>query len=426
MSEHETTPPPQGEDTSTSGPIIQMASRVQRLPPYMFGRINKLLYEKRVAGSDVIDLGMGNPSDPPEDQVIDKLTEAARDPRSHGYSQSNGIKNLRREVAAKYLKKYGARLDPESEVMVTLGSKEGFSHMCLALMGPGDTAIVPAPYFPVHMYAVALASGNVIALEVADSEKFLSNIAYTCQHLYPKPKLLIINYPHNPSTVTVEPDFFKDVVKIAKKYGLMVISDFAYADVGFDGYQPPSFLAAPGACDVGVEFTTMSKGYNMAGWRVGFCAGNSEMIRGLGVIKGYYDYGMFQAIQVAAIVALRDTDAAVEAQSLLYKSRRDVLVQGLRRLGWDVEPPKAGMFLWAKIPEPWASRMSTMDFAMMLLVDGDVAVSPGSGFGPSGVGYLRMALVENENRLRQGVRQIARCLERQEKLNEDATSSIGG
>jgi alanine-synthesizing transaminase len=226
-------------------------------------------------------------------------------------------------------------------------------------------------------------------LEVADSEKYLSNIAYTCQHLYPRPKLLIINYPHNPSTVTVEPEFFREVVKLAKRYNLMVISDFAYADVAFDGYQPPSFLAAPGAIDVGVEFTTMSKGYNMAGWRVGFCSGNADMIRALGVIKGYYDYGMFQAIQIAAIVALRHTEKDVEAQSLIYRSRRDVLVQGLRRIGWEVELPRAGMFVWAKVPEPWASRMSTMDFGMFLLEHGDVAVSPGSGFGPSGEGYLR-------------------------------------
>ena len=391
---------------------IQLASRVLRLPPYLFGRINAMLYEKRRAGSDVIDLGMGNPSDPPEQLVIDKLAEAARDPNNHGYSKSNGIPNLRREIASKYLKKYGVRLDPDSEVITCLGSKEGFSHMCLALMGPGDTAIVPSPYFPVHMYAVALAAGNVIAMEVADSEKLLANIAYTCQHLYPKPKLLIINYPHNPSTVTIEPEFYVEVVKLAKKFGFMVISDFAYADVAFDGYQPPSFLAAPGASEVGVEFTTMSKGYNMAGWRVGFCSGNAEMIRALGVIKGYYDYGMFQAIQIAAIVALRDTEAAVEAQSMVYQKRRDVLVEGLRRIGWEVDPPRAGMFIWAKVPEPWAGQMSTMDFAMMLLEQGDVAVSPGSGFGPAGEGYLRMSLVENENRLRQAVRHIGRCLDR--------------
>ena len=389
---------------------IQPAQRVLRLPPYLFGRINKLLYEKRVAGHDVIDLGMGNPSDAPQDLVVEKLAEAARDPRNHGYSKNNGITNLRREVASKYLKKYGVRLDPESEVIACLGSKEGFSHMCLALMGPGDTAITPAPYFPVHMYAIALASGNVISLEVADSDSFLSNIAHTCEHMYPKPKLLILNYPHNPSTTTVEPEFYDDVVKLAKRYGFMVISDFAYADVAFDDYQPPSFLAAKGAIDVGVEFTTMSKGYNMAGWRVGFCSGNAEMIRHLMTIKGYYDYGMFQAVQVAAIMALRHTDAAVEEQSRIYQSRRDVLVDGLRRIGWDVEPPKAGMFLWVRIPEQFLSDMSTIDFAMHLLEHGDVAVSPGSGFGSSGEGYLRMALVENENRLRQAVRQIDRCL----------------
>ncbi|MDA1049789.1 MAG: aminotransferase class I/II-fold pyridoxal phosphate-dependent enzyme [Planctomycetota bacterium] len=414
MSEYDV--PASAEPEETTGRFqIQLASRVLRLPPYLFGRINAMLYEKRRAGNDVIDLGMGNPSDPPEQLVIDKLAEAARDPNNHGYSKSNGIPNLRREIASKYLKKYGVRLDPDTEVITCLGSKEGFSHMCLALMGPGDTAIVPSPYFPVHMYAVALAAGNVIALEVADSEKFLSNIAYTCQHLYPKPKLLIINYPHNPSSVTIEPDFYVDVVKLAKKFGFMVISDFAYADVAFDGYQPPSFLAAPGASEVGVEFTTMSKGYNMAGWRVGFCSGNAEMIRALAVIKGYYDYGMFQAIQIAAIVALRDTEAAVEAQSMIYQGRRDVLVEGLRRIGWDVDPPRAGMFVWAKVPDAWSSRMKTMDFAMMLLEKGDVAVSPGSGFGPAGEGFLRMSLVENENRLRQAVRHIARCLDRESR-----------
>ena len=413
MSEYNQPPQP---DNSNGPPIadqpfqVRLASRVHRLPPYMFGRINSLLYEKRRAGSDVIDLGMGNPSDPPEGVVIHKLAEAAADPKNHGYSKSNGILNLRREVASKYFKRYGVRLDPEKEVTVCLGSKEGFSHMCLAIMGAGDTAIVPNPYFPVHMYAVALAAGNVIALEVADSEQFLSDIAYTCEHLYPSPKLLILNYPHNPSTVTVEPEFYVEIVKLAKRYGFMVISDFAYADVAFDGYRPPSFLAAPGAAEVGVEFTTMSKGYNMAGWRIGYCCGNAQMIQALGIIKGYYDYGMFQAIQIAAIVALRHTEAAVEAQSALYQSRRDVLVDRLQRIGWSVQKPKAGMFVWAQVPEPWANTTSSMDFAMMLLEKGDVAVSPGSGFGEAGEGYVRMALVENENRLRQAVRQIGRCL----------------
>jgi len=389
---------------------IEVADRVRRLPPYLFARINRFMYEKRRAGDDVIDLGMGNPSDPPQEIVIEKLAEAARDPRNHGYSEARGLLNLRREVASKYLTRWGVRLDPESEVLVCLGSKEGFSHMCLALLGPGDTAIVPGPFYPAHLFAVALAAANQIVLEVADIERFLSNIAYTCQHLNPKPKVLIVNFPHNPSTAVVEPWFYVEVVKLAKRYGFLVISDLAYADVTFGGYRAPSFLAAPGAIDVGVEFTTMSKGYNMAGWRVGFCAGNAEMIRALASIKGYFDYGMFQPIQIAAIVALRHTEAAVEAQARVYQRRRDVLCDGLERLGWSIQRPKATMFVWAKIPEPWATQMGSVDFAMKLLREGDVVVSPGAGFGPAGEGYVRMALVENENRLRQAVRQIGRCL----------------
>jgi alanine-synthesizing transaminase len=389
---------------------VEIATRVRRLPPYLFGSINALLLDKRRAGDDVIDLGMGNPSDPPEDLVIDKLAEAARDVRNHGYSKAQGIDNLRREVASKYLKTHGVRLDPDHEIIVCIGSKEGFSHMCLALMGPGDTAIVPAPYFPVHTYAVMLASANAISLDVADSQRFLSNIAYTCEHLYPKPKLLILNYPHNPTAVTVEPEFYLEVVQLARRYGFNVISDLAYADVAFDGYKPPSFLAAAGATDVGVEFTTMSKGYNMAGWRVGFCAGNADMIRALGTIKAYYDYGLFTPIQIAAIVALRHTEAAVENQSACYQCRRDTLCSGLQRLGWNVSPPRAGMFIWTKIPDPWAGQMDSICFATMLLQEANVAVSPGAGFGPAGEGFLRLSLVENENRLRQAVRQIGRCL----------------
>jgi alanine-synthesizing transaminase len=399
--------PPPGEPPFR----IQVADRVQRLPPYLFARINAIKYQKRRAGCDVIDLGMGNPSDPPEDLVVEKLAEAARDPRNHGYVQSNGILNLRREVAAKYLKRWGVRLDPEFEVIVCLGSKEGFSHLCLALLGPGDSAIVPAPSYPPHIYGVALSAASAISLEVADSARFLSNVAYACQHLWPRPKVVVLNYPHNPSAVTVEPEFYVEVVKLARRYGFMVVSDLAYADIAFDGYQCPSFLAAPGASQVGVELTTMSKGYNMAGWRVGFVAGNAEMIRALATIKGYYDYGMFLPIQVAAIMALRHTDAAVEAQGRLYQRRRDVLCEGLRRLGWQITPPRAGMFVWAKVPEPWSSRMGTIDLAMKLLEEADVAVSPGAGFGPAGEGYLRLALVENENRLRQAVRQIGRALE---------------
>jgi alanine-synthesizing transaminase len=394
---------------------VQVSERMKRLPTYLFARINKLTYEKRRAGDDVIDMSMGNPTDPPSDLVIEKLAEAARDPKNHGYSPSLGIMSLRREAAAKYLKKWGVRLDPESELIATLGSKEGFSHMCLALLGPGDSAIVPAPSYPAHTYGVALASGNAISLEVADNEKFLSNIAYTCQHLYPKPKLVILNYPHNPSTVTVDPEFYVDAVKLAKRYEFMLISDLAYADVTFDGYQTPSLLATPGAKKLAVEFTTMSKGYNMAGWRVGFCAGNAEMIRALGTIKAYYDYGMFRPIQIASIMALRHGDADVEAQAAEYQRRRDVLVDGLRRIGWEVNPPRASMFLWVKIPAPWYGKLNSLEFATKLLEEGDVAVSPGSGFGPAGEGFLRLALIENENRLRQAVRQIARCLGSEQK-----------
>jgi len=389
---------------------IEVAERVKRLPGYLFARINALTLQKRRAGDDVIDMSMGNPTDPPSEMVIEKLIEAARDPKNHGYSPALGIASLRREAAAKYLKKYGVRLDPESELIATLGSKEGFSHLCLAILGPGDMAIVPAPAYPAHMYAVALASAGAISLEVADNEKLLSNIAYTCQHLHPRPKVVILNYPHNPSTVTVDPEFYVDAVKLARRYGFMIISDLAYADVTYDGYQVPSILAAPGAKKLAVEFTTMSKGYNMAGWRVGFCAGNAEMIRALSTIKAYYDYGMFRPIQIAAIVALRHGDADVEAQSAEYQRRRDVLVDGLRRIGWEVNPPRASMFLWVKIPAPWFGKLNSLEFATKLLEEGSVAVSPGSGFGPAGEGFLRMALIENENRLRQAVRQIARCL----------------
>jgi len=403
--------PQDGEPVVQNRPFtIEVAERVRRLPPYLFAQINRLMYEKRRAGGDVIDLGMGNPSDAPQDLVIEKLAEAARDPKNHGYAPAQGIVALRREVAAKYFKSYGVRLDPQREVTVCLGSKEGFSHLCLALLGPGDTAIVPAPSYPAHLYAVAMAAANAILLEVSDSERLLTNIDYTCRHLVPRPKVLVINFPHNPTTVTVEPEFYVEVVKLAKRYGFMVVSDLAYADVTFDGYKTPSFLATPGAIDVGVELTTMSKGYNMAGWRVGFAAGNPEMLRALSTIKGYYDYGMFRPIQIAAIMALRHTDAAVEAQSEVYQRRRDVLCEGLERLGWPVERPKATMFLWTKYPEPWASQMNSFDFSMKLLQEGDVVASPGAGFGPAGEGYLRMALVENENRLRQAVRQIGKCL----------------
>jgi alanine-synthesizing transaminase len=389
---------------------IEVAPRVRNLPPYLFGKINELKYRKRRDGVDVIDLGMGNPTDPPEDWVIDKLCEAARDSRNHRYSAATGIYNLRREVANRYESRFGVSLDPDQEVVATIGSKEGFSHMCLALLGPGDTALVPAPSFPIHIHAVALASANVISLDVRDGPSFLANIARTCESLYPRPKILVINYPHNPTATVVDAPFFEEIVALARKYRFFVIHDFAYGDIGFDGYLPPSFLSVKGAKSVGCEFTTMSKGYNMAGWRVGFAAGNRDMLGALKAIKGYYDYGIFQAVQVGAIVALRHGESGRLAQVAEYQLRRDAFVRGLKRMGWDPQVPKAGMFVWTAIPEPWRSQSGSIEFSMNLLENANVAVSPGRGFGETGEGFLRLALVENEQRLRQAVRQVARYL----------------
>jgi len=396
---------------------LEVAPRVRNLPPYLFGRINELKYRKRRDGIDVIDLGMGNPTDAPEEWVVDKLCEAARDTRNHRYSAATGIYNLRREVARQYESRFGVRLDPDHEVVATIGSKEGFSHMCLALLGPGDTALVPAPSFPIHVHAIALASANVISLDVREPAAFLANIARVCESLFPRPKILVINYPHNPTATIVDEPFLQEIVALAKKYHFFVIHDFAYGDIGFDGYQPPSFLAVKGAKSVGCEFTTMSKGYNMAGWRVGFAAGNRDMLGALKAIKGYYDYGIFQAVQVAAIVALRHGEASRLAQVAEYQARRDALVRGLKRLGWDVETPKAGMFVWAAIPEPWRTQVGSIEFAMKLLEEANVVVSPGRGFGETGEGFLRLALVENAQRLRQAVRQIARCLRAEKSVH---------
>ena len=387
---------------------IRVADRISHLPPYLFARNNQLTYQKRRAGNDVIDMSMGNPSDPPSQRVIDKLSEAANDPRNHGYAPALGIMSLRREVASRYLKKWGVRLDPEGEVISTLGSKEGFGHLCLAIIGPGDSAIVPAPSYPAHVYGVALASGKAVLIDTTDPDRYLSDIAKTCETI--QPKMVIVNFPHNPTATVVGPDFYRDVVKLANRYGFMLVSDLAYADVTFDGYESPSILAVDGAKRFAVEFTTMSKGFNMAGWRVGFCAGNREIVRALGTIKTYYDYGMFRPIQIAAIMALRHGEADVAEQAKVYEKRRDVLCDGLARIGWNVTVPKASMFVWAKIPEPFASRMTSMEFATKLLEEADVAVSPGAGFGAAGEGYVRLALIENENRLRQAVRQIGRAL----------------
>lgn len=395
---------------------ISVSERVRRLPPYLFGQINATKHRLRTEGRDVIDLGMGNPNDPVPEPVVAKLCEAARDARNSRYSVSIGVPNLRREVARKYQRLYGVELDAENEIIATIGSKEGFSHMCLALLGPGDTAIVPDPAFPIHVYAVALAEANVISVTLGNGDEFLSHVAYVAEHLYPRPKVLVLNYPHNP-TAMVAPDvaFFEEVVRMAKRFGFLVLHDFAYGETCFDGYRAPSFLEARGAKDVAVELSTMSKAYNMAGWRVGFCAGNAEMCRALMKIKGYYDYGIFQAVQVASIIALRECDELAREQAAVYQGRRDALMRGLERIGWTgTETPKASMFVWASVPDRLMQRMGTIDLSLFLLEHGDVAVAPGRAFGPSGEGYVRLALVENEKRINQAIRQMGRALKQLE------------
>lgn len=391
---------------------IEVANRIQRLPPYILGRLKNMIYEHRKAGADVIDMNMGNPSDPPPDPVVDKLREAVLDPRNSRYSVSAGVYNLRRDMALKYRRKWGVELDPSTEVIATIGSKEGFSHLCLALLGPGDTAVVGNPAFQIHTYAVVLAGASTIAVPLGNDEAFLRRIEEKLEHMTPKPKMVILNYPHNPTAMTVQPGFFDQVVRLAEKHQVMIVHDFAYGETCFDGYKAPSYLQADGAKDYGVEFLTLSKPYNMAGWRIGFCAGHPQMIGSLGTIKGYYDYGIFQAVQIAAIIAMREGDKHIEAQARVYEQRRDVLVDGLRKLGWEVEVPQASMFVWAKVkPEHLtAYGGSTDDFCLAMVDQAEVAMTPGAAFGDLGEGYVRMALVENEQRIRQALRQLARVL----------------
>ncbi|MGD0541667.1 MAG: aminotransferase class I/II-fold pyridoxal phosphate-dependent enzyme [Tepidisphaeraceae bacterium] len=367
-------------------------------------------HDKRVAGVDIIDLGMGNPTDPTPESVVKKLAEAARDPRNHRYSVSNGVIGLRKEVAKKYQAKYGVQLDPETEVIATIGSKEGFSHLCLALLGPGDTAVVPDPAFPIHVYAVAMAGANVIRVPLGNDQAFLARIEKMIEGLYPTPKLLILNYPHNPTAVTIEADFWDRAIAMCRRHGIMIISDFAYGEVCFDGYKAPSFLAAAGAKDIGVEFTTMSKSYNMAGWRIGYCAGNSEMVKALATIKGYYDYGIFAPIQIASIIAMREHAEVPGKQSKVYEKRRNVVCRGLDRLGWTYEKPRASMFVWAKIKNEHLKGQGTIDFCLRMMDEAQVALAPGRAFGENGENFVRIALVENDQRLKQAMANLERAL----------------
>jgi alanine-synthesizing transaminase len=383
----------------------QLSERMRQLPEYMFEKLNVMRQQKRQAGQDLIDMAMGNPKDPTPEPIVDKLTEVVRDPRNHRYSMAAGIYSLRNELSKYYQAQFEVTLDPDQEVICTIGSKEGFSHLCLALLGEGDRAIVPAPSYPIHTYSVILAGGEALRVRVEDDERFLKDLVHMCETLKPRPKVLFMNYPHNPTGKCVELSFFDEVVRIAKRFGLIVVHDFAYSRITFDGFEAPSFLQAKGAMDVGCEFGTMSKAYNMAGWRVGYALGNREIISALNRIKGYYDYGIFQAVQIASIVAIRHCQEYVAEQQRTYQRRRDVVLDGLGQAGWEVETPQGGMFLWVPIPEEFA-KIGSYDFAMELMDKANVVVSPGIGFGEEGEGYVRMAIVENEKRLRQAVRNI--------------------
>lgn len=400
---------------------IEPAQRIKRLPPYLFGRLNALKLAKRQQGADIIDLGMGNPSDPAPQVIIDKLCQAAQDPRNHRYSASKGIKNLRGEIAKKYARLWNVQLDPETEVLACIGSKEGFSHLCLAMLGPGDTVVVPDPAFPIHNYAVTLAGANVVTVPLGNDEKFVNNIAAVVEHMYPKPKMMVLNYPHNPTAMTVDTGFFEMIVEVAKRFQIAVIQDFAYGETCFDGYKAPSFLSVKGAKDVGVEFITMSKPYNMAGFRIGFAVGNKDMIDYLATIKGYYDYGIFQALQIAGIIALRECDDDIVAQNKIYQLRRDVVCDGLTKLGWEVEKPRATMFVWAKVPKEHSNGKGSIDYAIDLMEHAEVAMAPGRAFGENGEDYMRIALVENEQRLRQAIRNISRFVQQKPIRKKDKT-----
>lgn len=391
---------------------IEVANRVKRLPPYLFGRLNQLKYEKRSQGIDIIDLGMGNPNDPTPPPIIEKLCEAVHDPKNHRYSVSAiGIPHLRREIAYFYQREWGVELDPIKEVVSTIGSKEGISHLCLALLEDGDITLVPNPAFPVHLYGPELAGAEVITVPLRDEEGLLEDITRTIETVHPRPKVLILNFPHNPTGRTVELGFFEEVVDLAKRYNVIIVHDLAYGCLGFDNYKPPSFLQAKGAKDVGVEFNTFSKSFNMPGWRLGFCVGNHKIIEALAKIKGYYDYGIFPPVQVAGIIALRDCRKYIEQQARIYQQRRDVLCDGLKRIGWEVEKPRAAMFVWAPIKEKYRS-MGSVEFSYKLLNEARVSVSPGVAFGEDGEGFVRFALVENDLRLKQAVRQIHKALDK--------------
>lgn len=383
--------------------------RIQKLPPYVFAVINEMRAKARAAQIDVIDLGMGNPDGATPRVVVNKLVEAARNARNHRYSQSRGIPRLREEIANRYKANYGVELDPDTEAIVTIGAKDALAHLLFAVVGPDDAVVSPNPAYPIHQYGVLMAEGHACMLPMPDAATFLNRLEDLYRTSTRKPKLLLISFPHNPTTTCVDLDYFKEIVRLAAHHGTMIIHDFAYADLGFDGYQPPSILQVDGAKEIAVEIFSMSKSYNMAGWRVGYCLGNRKMIAALARIKSYLDYGVFQPIQIASIIALRECEEDTRKICAVYQKRRDALVKGLERAGWPVEKPRGTMFLWAPVPERYRAAGS-LEFSKLLLEKALVAVSPGIGFGPLGEGHVRFALIENEQRIRQATRAIGQFL----------------
>jgi alanine-synthesizing transaminase len=379
--------------------------RIKRLPPYVFAIVNELKAEARSRGEDIIDFGMGNPDQPTPEHIVDKLVEAAQRKDTHRYSMSKGIPRLRRAMANWYKSRYDVDLDPETQIISTIGSKEGLANLALATMGPGDSVLVPNPAYPIHPYGFIIAGADVRHVPMHSETEFFEKLVEAIKDSWPRPKMLVLNFPGNPTTHCVELDFFERVVEIAKEYNIWVIHDLAYADIVFDGYKAPSILQVPGAQDIAVESYSLSKSYNMPGWRVGFMSGNKTLIAALGRIKSYLDYGTFTPIQIAAITALEGPQECVQEICQMYQNRRDVLCDGLNSVGWQVEKPKATMFLWAPIPEHYR-EMGSLEFSKKLLTEAKVAVSPGIGFGEYGDGFVRFGLIENEHRTRQAVRGI--------------------
>jgi alanine-synthesizing transaminase len=385
--------------------------RINELPPYVFATIDALKLDARRDGQDVIDLGFGNPDLPSPQVAVDKLCEAVRNPRNHRYSASRGIPKLRLAVSNLYQRRFGVELDPETQICTTIGAKEGFSHLMWVLLAPGDAALVPSPSYPIHIWGPLFAGADVRHVRLGPDQDFFANLMEAWEDSWPRPRVIVLSFPHNPTTACVDLSFMQQMVDFAREHEILLVHDFAYADLGFDGYDPPSILQVPGADEVAVELYTLTKSFSMAGWRVGFLVGNAEVVAALAKIKSYLDYGTFQPIQIASTVAMNEVPDHPQEINAIYRGRRDALIDGLARIGWQIEKPRGTMFVWAPIPEPY-EELGSLDLAKLLVRDAKVAVSPGVGFGPGGEGYVRFALIENEQRIQQAIRGIKRALKK--------------